>query len=304
LKGKTYFFINIIKNMSLLEQMQNAKKKGETKVNKPKRSRKKKVVEEAWSITICESGENHTGMQIIGERADEGFTIEELKEANIKLQEAGAETMYYNLKELGLKEDEERFNRAEDAVILVIKNGVRVLGVDKVEFRRSMKAIDCDKEYWDVRRGRKLNKRARHNVCFAYMSQEPDIDNKKGRIVNINSQVQLKNVIDNLHLYLGEKARGLIAELNHYYDVSKCGIGFHGDTERRKVICVRLGASFPMNYYWYENSKRVGKRINIPGLKEGDIYIMSDKAGGWDWKLRKNNRLTLRHAAGCSKYTK
>ena len=105
-------------------------------------------------------------------------------------------------------------------------------------------------------------------------------------------------------LYLGEKARGLIAELNHYYDVSKCGIGFHGDTERRKVICVRLGASFPMNYYWYENSKRVGKRIDIPGLEEGDIYIMSDKAGGWDWKLRKNNRLTLRHAAGCSKYTK
>ena len=289
---------------SLLQQMQKAKIKGESMVNKAKKGKNKKAVEEAWSITICESGENHTGMQIIGEKADQGFTIEELQKANRKFQEAGAETMYYDLKQLGLHEDEERFNRAEDAGILVIKNAVQVLNGDKVEFRKSMKAIDCDKEYWDVRRGKKLNKRARHNVCFAYMSQEPDIDNKKGRIVNINSQKQLKNVIDNLLLYLGEKARGLIAELNHYYDVSKCGIGFHGDTERRKVICVRLGASFPMNYYWYENSKRVGKRIEIPGLEEGDIYIMSDKAGGWDWKLRKNRRLTLRHAAGCSKYIK
>lgn len=290
---------------TLLEQMRKAKMNGERKSNKAKKGKKaNKTIEEAWSITICESGENHTGMQIIGEKADQGFTIEELKEANRRFQEAGAETMYYDLKQLGLDEDPERINRAEDAGILVIKNAVQLLGGDNVVFRKAMKAIDCDKEYFDVRRGKKLNKRARHNVCFAYMSQEPDIDNKKGRIVNINSQTQLKNVIDNLYLYLGEKARGLIAELNHYYDVSKCGIGFHGDTERRIVICVRLGASFPMNYYWYENSKRVGKRIEIPGLEEGDIYIMSDKAGGWDWKLRKNRRLTLRHAAGCKKYIK
>ena len=290
---------------TLLEQMQKAKMIEERKSNKGKKEKKaNKIVEEAWSITICESGENHTGMQIIGEKAEQGFTIEELKEANIRFQDAGAKTLYYDLKQLGLNEEPDRFNRAEDAGILVIKNAVQVLGGDEVKFRKAMKAIDCDKEYFDVRRGKKLNKRARHNVCFAYMSQEPDIDNKKGRIVNINSQTQLKNVIDNLYLYLGEKARGLIAELNHYYDVSKCGIGFHGDTERRIVICVRLGDSFPMHYYWYENSKRVGKRIEIPDLEEGDIYIMSDKAGGWDWKLRRNRRLTLRHAAGCSKYTK
>ena len=290
---------------TLLEQMQKAKMIEERKSNKGKKEKKaNKIVEEAWSITICESGENHTGMQIIGEKAEQGFTIEELKEANIRFQDAGAKTLYYDLKQLGLNEEPDRFNRAEDAGILVIKNAVQVLGGDEVKFRKAMKAIDCDKEYFDVRRGKKLNKRARHNVCFAYYSQEPDIDNKKGRIVNINSQKQLKNVIDNLYLYLGEKARGLIAELNHYYDVSKCGIGFHGDTERRIVICVRLGDSFPMHYYWYENSKRVGKRIEIPDLEEGDIYIMSDKACGWDWKLRKYRRLTLRHAAGCSKYTK
>ena len=71
---------------------------------------------------------------------------------------------------------------------------------------------------------------------------------KKGTIIDINSLENLKLLISNLHLYFDEKARGLIAELNHYYNVAKCGIGFHGDTERRIVICVRLGAPIPMFY--------------------------------------------------------
>ena len=112
------------------------------------------------SITICESGENHTGMQIIGEKADQGFTIEELKDANRRFQEAGAETMYYDLKQLGLNEDPERFNRAEDAGILVIKMLFNYWVEIKYMFRKVMKAIDCDKEYFDVRIGKKLNKRA------------------------------------------------------------------------------------------------------------------------------------------------
>lgn len=282
--------------LSLMKQMKQKTSEAKKKVNN--------VVDESWSVTICESGENHTGMEIIGEKADEGFTVNELLYTQKHLQTAGAETKYYDLKTLGLTDDEERFNRADEAGILIIKNGVSVFGSNAVDFRESMKSINCDKEYWDVRRGRKLNKRARHNVCFANKSQEPDIDNKKGTIININSQEQLKCVMDNLHLYLGEKSINLIAELNHYYNVSKCGIGYHGDTERRIVICVRLGATIPMHFHWYENSKRVGKMMVIPDLEEGDMYIMSDKAGGWDWKLRKNNRLTLRHAAGCGKYTK
>jgi hypothetical protein len=35
-------------------------------------------------------------------------------------------------------------------------------------------------------------------------------------------------------------------------------------------------------------------------LNHGDIYIMSDKAVGYDWKKRKIP--TLRHAAGCKKF--
>jgi hypothetical protein len=85
-----------------------------------------------------------------------------------------------------------------------------------------------------------------------------------------------------------------------YYDVSKCGIGFHGDAERRKVIAIRLGESMPLHYQWFQNSKPVGQRIELQ-INNGDLYIMSDKAVGFDWLKKK--QLTLRHAAGCKIYT-
>ena len=298
--------------MSLMEQMKSAKYAMEQKKarklqnTKDKKNTKKntKELKESWSITICESGENHTGMEILGEKADEGMSCELLLEAQNKANLDGYETEYFNLKELGLGDDKGRYDRAEEAGVLIIRDVLGKFGATKDGLRTEMKEIDCDKKYWDQRRSKVLNKRARHNVCFDYREQEPDMENKKGRIVNINSLSNLKSVIENLHVYFGEKSMGLIAELNHYYDIKKCGIGFHGDTERRIVLCVRLGESFPLHFYWYENSQRVGKRIALPMLNDGDMYIMSDKAVGFDWKLRKNNRLTLRHSAGCEKYTK
>ena len=39
------------------------------------------------------------------------------------------------------------------------------------------------------------------------------------------------------------EAASFKCELNKYYDPAPCGIGFHGDGERRRVIAVRLGVS-------------------------------------------------------------
>jgi hypothetical protein len=90
----------------------------------------------------------------------------------------------------------------------------------------------------------------------------------------------------------------LQAEGNYYYD-STCGIGYHGDTERKIVIAVRLGASIPLQFQWYRYNYSVGTPIRID-LAAGDIYFMSEKATGNDWKTR--SMLTLRHAAGAAKY--
>jgi hypothetical protein len=46
--------------------------------------------------------------------------------------------------------------------------------------------------------------------------------------------------------------------------------------------------------------KPIGKRA-IVELEDRDVYIMSEKVVGSDWK--KKNVATLRHATGCQKFT-
>ena len=41
----------------------------------------------------------------------------------------------------------------------------------------------------------------------------------------------------------------LSAELNVYYDVAKCGIGFHGDAERYITIGLRIGVQIPFSLW-------------------------------------------------------
>jgi hypothetical protein len=109
-----------------------------------------------------------------------------------------------------------------------------------------------------------------------------------------------KLIVDRFVEMFGPKANNLKGEGNYYYDVKTCGIGFHGDTERRKVIAVRLGATISMHYQWFYKGLPTGDRMIFP-VDGGDIYVMSEKAVGTDWK--KKNIYTLRHATGCSKFT-
>ena len=114
------------------------------------------------------------------------------------------------------------------------------------------------------------------------------------------------NLIDELNTILennGSTSRVVInvVEGNHYYDLNKTGIGFHGDTERVVVICLTIGGggNYPMRWSWFVNGKPSGDPIDIM-LNDGDLYIMSEKAVGADWKKR--IIYTLRHAAGAEKY--
>ena len=81
----------------------------------------------------------------------------------------------------------------------------------------------------------------------------------------------------------------------------KNGIGWHGDAERKKVIGVRLGKSAPLKFRWYKNSNVIGDTLSLV-LNSGDVYIMTEKTTGNDWKRK--NIYTLRHSAISEKYTK
>ena len=248
------------------------------------------------TITFVDQAENHKGMQIIGNPAREGFNYDDLCDCIKILEKRG---ISYELVDLTLKE----YNNLEfaPAYVLIIKNGVdafMVEGTAKSIFdeQRSLNWDSKAKMY-----GRVVNKKARYNLCYANESQEPDYDEGKGRIVawkDIPITYLFKDIIKKI---IGTKGEGLVAEGNYYYDVTKCGIGFHGDSERKKVVAIRLGERTPLHYQWYHEGKRIGERIKLE-LEHGDIYIMSEKAVGWDWKRRKIT--TLRHAAGSSRFLK
>ena len=89
-------------------------------------------------------------------------------------------------------------------------------------------------------------------------------------------------------------------EGNKYNHDKYSGINWHGDTERRIVIAVRLGKTMSMSWQWYKSSSKIGNEFKF-NLNHGDLYIMSEKASGFDWKKRSVK--TLRHAAG-EKYVK
>lgn len=67
------------------------------------------------------------------------------------------------------------------------------------------------------------------------------------------------------------------------------------------MICLNLGKKSTLRYYWrVPNSSENRFGPTDITVKHGDVYIMSEKASGHDWRLRSKVRLV--HAAGSSKY--
>lgn len=292
-----------------------------TKPTKPTKDKKKASKERkvtgakrphTITITFGDVAENHAGMEKLGTLSTEGFSIDDLLEAQKRFEAAGIKTDLIELHPYLLEHEKDlvasivaakKINQDSlKAAVLIARNGITALLNSKDAANLMMeeqKPLNLDKKAW--MRGRVVNKKARYNLCFSETSQEPDYENKKGRIVSFNELPHLKQMRAALPLFYGTKAENLPAEGNYYYDVESCGIGFHGDGERRKVIALRLGATMPMAYQWYHQSKPIGKQFKTD-LNHGDLYVMSEKAAGFDWKAR--SIPTLRHAAGCNEYTK
>ena len=226
----------------------------------------------------------------------EGYSVEQVRNFG---KAVDCEVEEVNL-EQALPED----LRSQDtpATLLILRQGAKAFVGDErytklIEEVKASKSI-VDKKAW--MRGRVVNKLARYNLCYGEQAQQADYEAKKGTVVAFSTVPELAHLRKLLGEVWGSSAEGLLAELNYYYDQRKCGISYHGDGERRRVIGLRVGSTMNFHYQWYHQGERVGEHIER-NLAEGDMYIMSAKAVGIDWKRRKIP--TLRHAAGCKKYT-
>lgn len=251
---------------------------------------------DAYTITFGDQAENNVGMQKIGKLSNIGFTYTEVKNLYKKLLE-----QKYNVELIKLSKLKYSETKVDKACVLIIRNGVNTILEENKDndMYKEQSRLTYDKKA--LMKGKVKNKNARHNLCFDENSQEPDYENGKGRIIAYKDVPILAKLRSKLPKIFGEKAKNLVAEGNYYYDIRKTGIGFHGDRERRIVIAIRLGAKIPLHYQWFKDGKPIGQRIEII-LNHGDMYLMSEKAVGYDWLKKKIP--TLRHAAGCNKYLK
>lgn len=251
---------------------------------------------QTFTLTFGDQAENHVGMQKIGQRADTGFTLEDLQKAQqwFESQNVKTELIHLNSYLDGVVE-------VENAYVLIIRQGLNAILSPENADQLFQEQDVLEKDTKAYMYGRVVNKRARYNLCFGPENQEPNYEQGKGRIIAFHQVPLLNKLRQRLPEIIGEKDDNLMAEGNYYYDIKKTGIGWHGDGERKRVIAVRLGATLPLHYHWFYQGKPVGRRVKLE-LNHADIYIMSEKATGYDWKRRVIP--TLRHAAGAPKYLK
>jgi hypothetical protein len=264
------------------------KKKNKTAKNKtdvPPAETKK-----VYTITFGDVAENHAAMQKIGTLHEKGYSVAQLRDIQQRLTELGLTTEMADLN-VG-------FETFPDAKVLVIRKGAQfILGEESTAgLMAENDKLSMDKKA--LMKGRVVNKVARWNLCFADEDQEPSYGDGKGRIVAWKHVPKVSAIRDRIAQWTSDVP--LNGEANYYYDISQCGIGFHGDAERRKVFAVRMGETMPLYFKWFQNSLPVSEPIELV-LNDGDMYIMSEKAVGNDW-LRKKIP-TLRHSTGCAKFT-
>ena len=153
---------------------------------------------ETISLTFGDCGENHVGMEKVGNlvKKGNGFNLNDLENYKEIFSKTNICNIY-NLKDLLLKENIITFDYIEDAYLLVIKNGLQTL-LDMnsntiQELYNEMNSFEWDRKYYDIRRQKLLNKHARANVCFRESAYEPDYENKRGRVVCYDNINVMKN---------------------------------------------------------------------------------------------------------------
>jgi len=273
----------------------------------------------AVCLTNGERAENHAGMQMLGDGlAEKGYSLNEMREIAKKFDAMGGVSEWIDLNNALEVTDVE----ATEAAVLLMKNGANVLFKNRIranlegqedplkkKFIREFSkynakklfeeqfTFEWDKKFWNSRRKVVQNKHARYNVCYGEVAQNADFEKGKGSIIAYSSLPIMEMWRKELLKLCGEDESSFQAEGNLYYDMEKTGIGFHGDGERKKVVAGNFcdkDVVREINWIWYHKGERIGERTRV-FLENGDMYIMSEKAAGTDWKKRIIP--TLRHAA-------
>ena len=251
------------------------------------------------SVTYGDQAEIHAGMSKEGALRERGLTVKELQDIAAIYHSKGAKVEYYDLNTIGLQNPQ----ICEPAAILIVRGGVDVMlkpfGVNAWHMYHEQRSLPPCTKFYNARAKKVQNKNARWNNVFGFADDPGDLTQGRGPVTHFD-RVPITGALQAMWPdFVGDSAkelvRALFAESNIYYEQNSY-IGYHGDKERRIVICARLGRSMKLAYTFFQNCNAISQPI-ILELHHGDIYFMSSKAVGFDWRQTKDSLVTLRHAA-------
>jgi len=279
-----------------------------------------------WSATLTysRSTESHVGTQIHGTMASTGYTMDDLKTSMAWASQHGIE---FELVRLHTRTGIDR-----EAHVLVLRDVLSALdggGAIVPEFETKVwPKLDRKMVNWfGDGPGRVCNKWARGNAEIGPHAVPSTLapltlGTELGRGTSVSGVVlpysdlpAIESVAKGLPLVLGGKANDLRAEVNFYgpehgADASrttrqafkKCGISWHGDSERPDVVGLVVG-SVPKElrfqaFRGVSGKTRVGHQVVLK-LESGDMYIMDEVACGHRWKHDRNHgKVHYQHSAG------
>jgi len=261
----------------------------------------------AVSLTYCDVGENEPGMEKLGQETSHRVTVDDLKAMKWQFENGHIDGKpkpgvadLYDLK-AAMEGVDTGGVEVRDAAVLVMRGFTdHVLGegvLAKMEHELESMKQNGLTDSKALMRGVVKNKNARHNNVMADFEQAPDHANGKGTVVPFHKYEALRKMRNMAAMWM-QQDHPLVAEQNRYFDVTTCGIGWHGDAERDVVWGLRVGdatAAMPLMFNAWHRGDRLGPKTVI-NLAPGDVYVMSNVAVGKDWHF--SSRVTWRHAAG------
>jgi len=256
-----------------------------------------------YSMVYCDCAFSQPGGHSVpvGKMAEEGFSAQYLRSACALLQQDGIDATIVDL----VAEAVDKGTTSEwlcdlqgDTVVLVIRNGANALTNDP-QMADKMLAEHQGLEYDTTTFLRKkvCVARSRRNLHFADKGRPVDMANGQNTVVpwsSVPANAECHRVLTELLGTTDVKS----AVANYYPDPANCGIGWHGDAERRQTIMVRLGAGSdvrPIYFLWCERGEGIAAPIAI-NLRHGDVMVPCAKAVGTDYRTQV--RPTVRHGTG------
>lgn len=166
--------------------------------------------------------------------------------------------------------------RTEIATVLVLPNYANN------NLYQTLLAIDWDKKI--LLRNKVVNRVGKYAISIDDTGKEPNYEENKYRVIAYDDVEEVRDLKDNLSKIFKQDRLSCKGEYN--YNHEKLKLKYQG-AKVNNMMCIHLGDPIQMSFKWYFANKPASDSMEFT-LNHGDLYIMSEKATGHDYKLKKN----------------